>query len=129
MEDSNKNDTKETKAAQGQPEAAKAETKKEPAGAQPSAGAEAGKAAEAQPAAPAAASAPSAQAQPAAPAKDAASKEKAKPTKPTNCAKCGKAIKLHLWYYRNGQYYCNKRCWKLSVPKDKESKEEAPEKA
>lgn len=45
--------------------------------------------------------------------------EKAKPAaeKPTACAKCGKNLGKKSWYYRNGKYYCNKRCWKLSKEK------------
>ncbi len=34
-----------------------------------------------------------------------------KKEKPTNCASCKKSIKGKRWYYRNGQYYCTKRCW------------------
>ena len=30
-----------------------------------------------------------------------------------NCAKCNKSIKRKMGYYRNGKYYCNKRCFKL----------------
>lgn len=31
-----------------------------------------------------------------------------------NCAKCGKPIKRTMGYYRNGKYYCNNRCFKLT---------------
>ncbi len=31
-----------------------------------------------------------------------------------NCAKCGKSIKRKMGYYRNGKYYCNNRCFKLT---------------
>ena len=45
--------------------------------------------------------------------------------KPTNCTACKKSIKNKRNYYRNGKYYCTKRCWsttKTVVAK----KEEAP---
>jgi len=35
--------------------------------------------------------------------------------KPANCMKCNKILQRKKWYYRNGGYYCSKRCWKLSV--------------
>lgn len=31
-----------------------------------------------------------------------------------NCVQCNKPIKKKTGYYRNGKYYCNKRCFKLS---------------
>lgn len=37
----------------------------------------------------------------------------------SNCVKCNKPIKKKMGYYRNGKYYCNKRCFKLTkVPAD-----------
>jgi len=27
------------------------------------------------------------------------------------CTSCGKRLSRKQWYYRNGQYYCKKRCW------------------
>ena len=38
--------------------------------------------------------------------------EAAKKVKPTNCAKCNKPLKKLRQYYRNGKFYCTKRCWK-----------------
>lgn len=46
-----------------------------------------------------------------------------KKEKPVNCAKCSKPIRKKRWYYRNGKYYCTKRCWKSTV--EKEPKQEA----
>jgi len=40
--------------------------------------------------------------------------------KPTQCASCSKAIKRRLWYYRSGQYFCNKQCWKTAMDKKKQ---------
>ena len=59
----------------------------------------------------------------AAPAKKEATPLAAK-TKPTNCADCNKPIRKKRWYYRNGKYYCSKRCFKDKVKK--ESKPEEP---
>jgi len=42
--------------------------------------------------------------------------------KPSNCAACNKSIKRKRWYYRNGKYYCTKRCWKTSVKKEEKPK-------
>ncbi|MBI3011605.1 MAG: hypothetical protein HYY58_03845 [Candidatus Omnitrophica bacterium] len=27
------------------------------------------------------------------------------------CASCGKRLSRKQWYYRNGKYFCKKRCW------------------
>ncbi|MCX6340670.1 MAG: hypothetical protein NTX71_12250 [Candidatus Aureabacteria bacterium] len=35
-----------------------------------------------------------------------------KKEKPDKCEQCGKALSRVKWYYRNGGYYCTKRCWK-----------------
>jgi hypothetical protein len=46
--------------------------------------------------------------------------------RPTNCVKCNKVIKNNWWYYRNGKYYCNKRCWKaekVQLEQEKAAKE------
>jgi len=40
--------------------------------------------------------------------------------KQTNCLNCNKPIKKTKLYYRNGKYYCNKRCWKQFTTKSKE---------
>ncbi|MCM8793763.1 MAG: hypothetical protein NC898_04790 [Candidatus Omnitrophica bacterium] len=32
--------------------------------------------------------------------------------KPRNCTFCNKVLKRKFWYYRNGKYYCKKKCWK-----------------
>lgn len=50
-----------------------------------------------------------------------AAKEQAPVEKQTNCPVCNKPIKKLKRYYRNGKFYCNKRCWQKSVkPKDQE---------
>lgn len=55
----------------------------------------------------------------AAPAAETKAKEAAAPTKvtPTNCVQCNKSIKKIRWYYRDGKYYCTKRCWITAAKK------------
>jgi len=58
-----------------------------------------------------------AEAKPAAAAKASEAKPAAKgeagkkKERPTNCAVCNKAFKHKHWYYKNGKYFCTKRCW------------------
>lgn len=58
-------------------------------------------------------------------------KEQAKPQAPqakpqeekqTNCLACNKPIKKLKRYYRNGKFYCNKKCWRKATLKPKEEK-------
>lgn len=39
----------------------------------------------------------------------------------TNCLSCNKPIKKLKRYYRNGKYYCNKKCWRNFLKKSKEA--------
>ena len=39
---------------------------------------------------------------------------------------CNKAFTHKRWYYKNGQYFCTKRCWKKFA---KEKKEKAAKEA
>jgi len=64
-------------------------------------------------------------------AKPEATKEQPKPLitqakpaqeKQTNCLACNKPIKKLKRYYRNGKFYCNKRCWRKVALKPKEEK-------
>lgn len=55
-----------------------------------------------------------------------AKKEEPKKEKPANCAGCKKSIKNRRRYYRNGQFYCTKRCW-TTASKKKEEPKEAPQ--
>ena len=74
----------------------------------------------AQPAAPVAEPKPEAQSAAAEPAKaPEAKKKEAAVEKPANCASCNKSIKNKRWYYRNGKYYCSKRCWQTALKKEK----------
>ena len=43
--------------------------------------------------------------------------------KPANCASCNKSIKGKRWYYRNGKFYCTKRCWKTAQKKEAKPEE------
>lgn len=39
-----------------------------------------------------------------------------------NCLACNKPIKKLKRYYRNGKFYCNKKCWRNYIKKSKEEK-------
>jgi len=39
--------------------------------------------------------------------------------KQTNCLGCGKPLKKLKIYYRNGKYYCTKKCWRKALEKTK----------
>ncbi len=57
-----------------------------------------------------------------APAPEAA---KPKEEKQTNCLACNKPLKKLKRYYRDGKFYCSKKCWKTFLEKSKsEAKEE-----
>ena len=32
-------------------------------------------------------------------------------SRPATCTSCGKRLSRKSWYYRNGKYFCKKRCW------------------
>ncbi len=42
--------------------------------------------------------------------------------KQTNCLSCGKPIKKLKRYYRDGKFYCTKKCWSNYLKKSKETK-------
>jgi hypothetical protein len=44
---------------------------------------------------------------------------KPKAEKQTNCLACNKLIKKLKLYYRNGKFYCSKRCWRAFIDKIK----------
>ena len=47
-------------------------------------------------------------------------------TKAAACTSCGKRLNRKQWYYRNGKYFCKKRCWVKEAEKTaKESAEKA----
>jgi formylmethanofuran dehydrogenase subunit E len=58
-----------------------------------------------------------------------AKKEAVKQEKPATCATCNKSIKKKRHYYRNGKYFCTKRCWKAALKKEekKQESEKQPE--
>jgi hypothetical protein len=43
--------------------------------------------------------------------------------KQTNCPACNKPIKKLRRYYRNGKFYCTKRCWSKSKQTAKENEQ------
>ena len=67
------------------------------------------------------------------PVQEKAKEEKApaapvKKERPSNCAACNKSIKKKRWYYRNGKFYCTKRCWHTTLKKEETQKEATAEK-
>ena len=32
-------------------------------------------------------------------------------TRASTCSSCSKRLNRKQWYYRNGKYFCKKRCW------------------
>jgi len=42
--------------------------------------------------------------------------------KQTNCLGCNKPIKKLKRYYRDGKFYCSKKCWKKSLTAKEEEK-------
>lgn len=42
--------------------------------------------------------------------------------KQTNCLACNKPIKKLKRYYRDGKFYCSKKCWRNYLNKLKEEK-------
>lgn len=46
-----------------------------------------------------------------------ATKEAAKTEVAKNCAGCNKPMKKVWKYYRNGRYYCNKKCFQKTQAK------------
>jgi hypothetical protein len=66
------------------------------------------------------------QAAPAAvPVKEEKKAEAPAKVKPENCAGCKKSIKKKRWYYRNGKFYCTKRCWMTANKKEAKPAEAA----
>lgn len=44
---------------------------------------------------------------------------KPKVEKQTNCLSCNKLIKKLKRYYRDGKFYCSKKCWRAFMDKNK----------
>jgi hypothetical protein len=51
--------------------------------------------------------------------KEEAKEAKPKAEKQTNCPSCNKLIKKLKRYYRDGKFYCSKRCWRTFIDKSK----------
>ena len=58
------------------------------------------------------------------PKKAAPKQEEKKKEKPVNCAVCNKSIRKKRYYYRNGKYFCTKRCFKTTIKKENADKKE-----
>ena len=39
--------------------------------------------------------------------------------RPATCASCDTRLSRKQWYYRNGQFFCKKRCWNAAQEKAK----------
>lgn len=50
---------------------------------------------------------------------------KAPVEKQTNCLGCGKPIKKIKRYYRDGKFFCTKKCWRQMLEKAKQEKADA----
>ena len=51
--------------------------------------------------------------------KETTAEEKPKVEKQTNCLACNKLIKKLKKYYRDGKFYCSKKCWRTFLTKSK----------
>jgi len=51
--------------------------------------------------------------------KEAQAEVKPGAEKQTNCLACNKLIKKLKKYYRDGKFYCNKKCWRVFISKSK----------
>ena len=51
--------------------------------------------------------------------KEAQGEAKPKAEKQTNCPACNKLIKKLKKYYRDGKFYCSKKCWRAFIAKSK----------
>ena len=47
-------------------------------------------------------------------------------SRPATCTSCSKRLNRKQWYYRNGRYFCKRRCW---VTEQDKAKKEAAAKA
>ena len=52
--------------------------------------------------------------------------EEKKRERPSNCTACNKSIKKTRYYYRNGKYFCNQRCFKTTVKKADQGTKDSP---
>lgn len=56
--------------------------------------------------------------------KPATPETKPEAEKQTNCLGCGKPLKKVKKYYRDGKFYCNKKCWRNYINKTKKQEQE-----
>lgn len=52
-------------------------------------------------------------------AKEGQAEVKPKAERQTNCLACNKLIKKLKRYYRDGKFYCSKKCWRAFIEKNK----------
>ena len=51
--------------------------------------------------------------------------KRTEPHKPAECAACAKHLPKKLWYYRNGAFYCTKKCFTRKSEEDRKKAAEA----
>ncbi len=61
--------------------------------------------------------------------KSAGRAPKKKKSQPTNCVQSNKRIRRKDWYYRDGKYFANKKCFKLFAVQEAEKAAKAQEAA
>ena len=49
-------------------------------------------------------------------------------SRPAACASCGKRLSRKSWFYRNGKFFCKRRCWETEQAKAVTEKEAKAEK-
>jgi hypothetical protein len=37
--------------------------------------------------------------------------------RPATCTSCGKRLSRKSWFYRNGKFFCKRRCWETEQAK------------
>lgn len=50
------------------------------------------------------------------------------PTKPAECSACAKSLKHRNWYYREGAFYCTRRCYKKKLEEKAKAAQEKDKK-
>ena len=46
-------------------------------------------------------------------------------TRSATCSSCSKRLNRKQWYYRNGKYFCKRRCWVTEQEKAAKASKEA----
>ncbi len=49
-------------------------------------------------------------------------------SRPAACASCGTRLNRKSWFYRNGKFFCKRRCWVTEAEKARDAGKAAQEK-